>query len=242
MAREDTSVKWRGFAYTSSVHRTFLHFFPASHHGNAPYSVIARCRVFGGENPPEEIALEGLRLAQPDGFRLDEAFSDLEAKHGTLCGFDFELVASENRIDLAASRVAVELVSGASSVRFWLTQCLSGERESQKNSPLLLVRDAFHLSSLILVNAGEKVAQPKLVPAAERVPGSLLAIGELGPHSAVEWVPSPEEMGNLRAAEASWGLTRALGLELSLPQAEDLSAFAIYRDALSRQPVSVCAL
>ena len=154
------SVSWITCAISSAISRSIVHFFPSAQITSAPYPVVFKLSIFGKDIQPKYVALEGGRLGQPDGVRLEDAFPQLAEGVSGLIGLKIEVTTPQPRIDLSPSQCVMEIISSAQSVRFNLRQVGQTEKRSnapqpQKSVPIVAgINDAFFLSSLALVNAG----------------------------------------------------------------------------------------
>src|SRR5690606_18742719 len=99
------SMRWRGFFICNSVTRPYVHFFPHSANTTAPYPVVATITIFGAGLKTASVSLEGARLSQPDGVRLDAIFEDLATGVQGLPGIEVELHSNQRRVDMSASQV-----------------------------------------------------------------------------------------------------------------------------------------
>lgn len=248
------NVEWITFSVSSAISRSLVHFFPSAQITSAPYPVIFKLRVFGKDIVSKSVALEGGRLGQPDGVRLEDAFPHLADGVSGLIGLHIEISTSQPRIDLTPSHTVLEIVSSAQSVRFTPIQTLSGERRVMalndiKNRVRAIagIHDAFFVTSLAVINSGNKPYTPKLIsPRPRSVTGSSTGpeISEIGfdtvPGNSAHELSFHEGMyTDVEPQEMSWGLVRSRAFELVGDVPQDVRCFVIYRDTLTKRIVSV---
>ena len=234
------SATWLAFCVSSSLTRTSLHFFPAAENVTAPYPANCALTLFGGGQTMRSVVLEGGRLGNPDGVRLEEAFADIRNEAGSISALAVELSTPQHsRLNLICSGCVVEINSFGYTTRFRPAMLeLPGQvsegalrRRSLKNKPEdalvpaprlrsgIACIDAALQSSVVVVNGGETRARvisygDTSVSEAGQA-GSGRAIAELLPYSIQE-IPLGEELysGGLEQ-ECSWGRLRAVPVSLS---------------------------
>ena len=119
------SVKWIGFGVSNALSRTVVHFFPSGGGVTAPYPANCMLNLFsltvdesiGGlahKLEEKKIVLEGARLSQPDGVRLDQAFEDLSQGVKGFFGITVELSTGQPKVDLSGSSCIIEHSSKSS--------------------------------------------------------------------------------------------------------------------------------
>ncbi|MBN8549300.1 MAG: hypothetical protein J0M12_08305 [Deltaproteobacteria bacterium] len=247
------TVRWLSFCISNAVTRSVVHFFPASVNVAGPYAAQCKLSLFGKDIERKSVVLEGARFGQPDGFRLDDVFPQLQEGTSGFFGLEFELSTTQPRTDLSASTCVIELSSRGQSCRFWPRRYIQDTEPSPRSaliprtaatrSPLAL-KDPFSASSLVIVNGTAEAFSPKFLqrrPSAESEP-SLLSLDSLAPATVVEFDVSELATVGQEPVECSWGLVRAAGLWLSEPLPEGAVAYMMYRDVVTRRPVSVAAL
>ena len=247
------TVRWLSFCISNAVTRSVVHFFPASVNVAGPYAAQCKLWLFGKDVEKKSVLLEGARFGQPDGFRLDDVFPQLQEGTSGFFGLEFEISTPQPRTDLSASTCVIELSSRGQSCRFWPRRYIQDTEPSPRTaliprtaatrSPLAL-KDSFSASSLVLVNGTAEALSPKFVqrradPAAEP---TLLALDALPPATVVEFDISDSATAGQEPVECTWGLVRAAGLWLSDPLPDGAVAYMMYRDVVTRRPVSVAAL
>lgn len=226
------TVIWKGPIIGSALSRSFLHFFPSSGNVTAPYNTVCRLTLFGAGIEQKIVNLEGARLSQPDGVKLDEVFPALREGIKGFAGLEVELSGGHARVDLAGSSCVFEYLTGNQSVRFWPRQYVlsslaataggagrrgSGapskvaevsaqEREASVVRRFPLLKDSFTTSSVVILNPSDCAATISL---RDGVRGGVVATERIEARAVLE-VPIPEkvfaEFGSVR--EMNWGLLR----------------------------------
>lgn len=244
------TVSWLTFISTSALTRTVVHFFPFSSGVSAPYGTECRFTVFGGGLTTRSVMLDGARLGQPDGVRVDDVFAEVGgAADGRLCGLQIDLECSQQRVDLSASGCVVEIArSEGGAVRFRPAPIGSGEERQAPTAPLIACRDRFQTTTLVVINrSGEPFAPIVQVrPGAARPWDGGVELSRVNTpvvaHDSVEEIPLDEAFwGDGTRQECSWGesITRAVDLAEPPP---GIALYACYREPDHRRPVSVSAL
>jgi hypothetical protein len=161
------SSKWLGFGIFDALTSTTVHFFPSAVGTGVPYPTDCELTVFGANIERQSVLLEGARLGQPDGVRLSDAFPALKELQTTVVGIQVKIEAKQPRIDLSASRCAIEIEQKGGSVRFWAIESNSVESTPQVDDAdsyqtTLMTKDAFGIPSLVFVNSGDLTFTPAL--------------------------------------------------------------------------------
>jgi hypothetical protein len=245
--------RWLGFGMSGALTRTVVHFFPSAGTVTVPHPASVTLSFFAPGAGEQRVVLEGARFSQPDGVRIEDAFpAQLEKLSGAF-GLRIEVSTSEPRVDLSGSQCVIEIAVQGKSTRF--TPKVIAEPAAEDESRALpvfpLVKDGFHVTSLVVVNGGaeafspvlsEPVAQPGLAPVLNALP---LASPSFAPLSAGEVLfddgMNSKLLEDRAPRECGWGLLRSRALVLPGLPAET-AAFAVYRDVVNRRPVSVVAL
>lgn len=253
------SVRWVTCAVSNAITRTIIHFFPAANITNAPYPVSVRLTIFGRDSTSRSITIEGGRLGQPDGIRLEDAFPEISEGVSGFMGVEIELLSIQPRIDLRYSSCIVEFVSSGQGVRYALPN-LPSRGELKRNSgidlfkqkdlsrSIIAMQDALSYTSLVLLNLSENEYKPKLL--AQRADSSereLIDIGaeSLPPFSAREHQFNDAFYAGCEPIECTWGLARSRFLLIPNEQNSDgktkkeFYAFVVYRDSVSKRIISV---
>lgn len=221
------AVRWVAFCLSNSTTRTVVHFLPCARNMTAPYPVVCSLTLFGNSMPPRTVQLDGARVRQPDGVRLEDAFELLRGDRAGVYGLVVEL-AAQQRMDLSPSSCIIELVTADKSVRFRPARLEGGTGEQAA----LRVDDALLTTGLVMVNASGETQDVWLCPVGEEGSAS-------GVHSVVPY--SLREVSLAAEGDAGAG-TGSIGIRYQGNQSQGLASFAVYRDAVTKRPVSVCAL
>lgn len=248
------NVQWLTFCISNAVTRSVVHFFPSAANVAAPYSADCALTLFGRDFARKTVRLEGARFGQPDGLRVEDAFPQLQEGTSGFFGLEFSMSTTQPRADILSSSCVVELSSRGHSCRFRPRQLAQPEgavaarvTRSEGVAPALGIKDAFCTSSLIVVNASSETFAPR-IHTRRRLSGGdgeleLLAIDPLGAGSVVE-VDLGEQFVPEGAApqEQSWGLVRAGGLWLQDELPKEAALYLMYRDVVTRRPMSVMSI
>jgi len=243
------NIRWISFGIANATTRSAVHFFPSSGNVTAPYPVSCKLSLFSKDHAYSSISVDGLRLSQPEGVWVDEAFPVLKAGASSLFGLEIELSCTQQRIDLKGSSCVIDLHSLAQPTKFWpklMRDDAPANVEAPRSAPV--IKDSFNYTSLMLVNPTlqEQKASFSLSQSDMEL-AKPLSFGEsssVAAQSVQEIDLSPfmeESFGPLSPQECSWGLLRGRSLSVS-GGSESLSAFLILRDVLTKRPVSVRAL
>ncbi|MCB0333786.1 MAG: hypothetical protein KDD55_09830 [Bdellovibrionales bacterium] len=241
------SITWATFCVANSLARTVVHFFPSSGTVTAPYPAMCKFTLFSQGECAKTQSLEGLRLSQPDGVRLEDIFPFLREGVNGMMGLHITLSTLQPRIDLSPSDCVIEIASRSHSVRFHPKQLESGKEAIAVDGPLLGFDDQFHSSSLVVVNGAKDVFEASLswigesaeVPVHERAARSEKvspwSVEEFSLHKEIEDSCAPR-------VEQSWGASRAASFSLEKEIPAGSACFMMYRDATTKLPVSVVAV
>lgn len=236
------SVNWIGFGSCSSISRTLVHFFPSGGGVTAPYPCTVKLSIFGPEVQElvsqRELSLEGARLSQPDGLRLDQAFPKLAEGVSGFFGLSIDLETTQPRIDLSYSSCIIELWSKGSSVRYWplLVAVDDNERSSARMTAGVALSDVYTSTSLVCINKAGTAWEPRI-----RTLAGDCAVPEIPAMSVREfrvddaWFPSDAKR------DCSWGMLRSCGIEAELTLPGRL-CYLMFRDCDTKRPISVSAL
>ena len=104
------------------------------------------------------------------------------------------------------------------------------------------LQDSFVTTSLVMINSTGETIRPSIFhgvgPEAQSLP-----VGNIAPESAME-IPLEESLfKKSKPQECLWGLSRAEKISLGTDSLTPHTAFYVmYRDPVSKRPLSVCAL
>jgi hypothetical protein len=248
------SVVTGAFFMTTNSVRSRVHFFPSAGATAGHYPVACELTVFGKGIETRSVRLDGGRLNQPDGIRLEDAFPALLTETSGLCGLQVALETSQGRINLLNSRIVIEMVSPQFSLSFSAAPCrpsksgdespADGDRDTALEAKLLGVAIQDHLctSSLVAVHAGDDLIRPDLRHVL-RDAEAPLHMGTVAAHSVVEF-PLEDAVSKYGVPhEALWGDTVIEKFWGSLQgEVAGVSWYLLNRDPVTKRPISVCAL
>lgn len=237
------AMRWLGFFVCNSVTKPVVHFFPYSATASAPYPVLCNISIFANGLKKRSVALEGARLSQPDGVRLDGIFDVLTDGYPGLVGIEVELVSQQRRIDLSASQVIIELIQGRSSTRYFASPAQSAQNQDEPAAYPSMGGDATE-ATMVAIN-GSQESQTATVKRLQSADSENVPPVSLEPYTLTEFkFPNPSPSGSLLNGQVA-----------SLPQAVDsgvaavpsssngaVNFFALYRDSKTKSPKAVCAL
>lgn len=243
-------VCWLAFGSSNSLHRTILHFMPASSNTAAPYAVSVSLRLFTHAEEPRELSLEGARMMQPDGVRLEDAFPIVLTEGGPpFYGLEVEFSSPQPRSDLSASMCLVELTGSEGACLFRAAPCFSpaqpGFAPALSLAALPAYQDAFHIPSVVIVNNTAAEFSPSFFHLTRRAAGEepVRTDHRLGtvPSGVTSEFPLSEMVrAHGTAQECSWGIVRSLALYPSNAGPLDgVGIFAVMRDAVTKRVASV---
>jgi hypothetical protein len=250
------TVRALAFCFSTAAIKSRVHFFPSAGVTSGPYSISCMLTLFGKGVERRSVMLDGGRLGQPDGVRLEDAFPSLRGEASGLFGLEIQLSCSQGRVNLRASQAAVELVSPQFSALYSVAafrhadeepQAVENEEEqSLTHGPSsamgIAVQESDVTSSLVMINAGAEVVKPELFRKAlgREVP---IHVGTLAPESSIE-VPLDEALFKESSPhECIFGLLRAESLSLGArARRSDTEYYLVYRNPETKRPISVVAL
>lgn len=139
------TLSWLPFGVSSSITRTIVHFFPCADSVTAPYPANCALTLFGSGLQMRSVVLEGGRLSNPDGLRLEDAFPELKAESPAapssgLFGLMVEISSPQPRLNLEGSGCIVEFSSRGYQNRYWPSRgvCRAAMPDSSRLRPSLL--------------------------------------------------------------------------------------------------------
>jgi hypothetical protein len=253
------AVKTVMFCLSTSSIKTRVHFFPTAGSTTSHQPITCVLSLFGKGIEKRAVMLDGGRLNQPDGVRLEEAFPTLRSEASGIFGLEIQLSSPQGRLNLLSSQAAIELVSPQSSLLYYSAPFVpdSGDIEAPEQqgdvSQRLAatrrrsfvgvgVQDAFLTTSLVMVNSTNETVRPAIFHGVGEEAQSL-PVGNIAPESAME-IPLEESLFKKTSPhECLWGLSRAEKISVGPESLTPHTAFYVmYRDPVSKRPVSVCAL
>ncbi len=245
------SVRSLMFCLSTQVVKSRIHFFPTSGSAGGHYPVVCQLTVFGKGIERRSVQLDGGRLNQPDGLRLEDAFPALNLEASGVCGLEVHLSCPQGRVNLTSSRVVIEIVSPQFSVAYSAApfrpdrQVHEGEvpsSHSDRARPVvgIALRDASCVPSLLVINSNREGLRPDFLHGVGDEP---LHIGTAAGESVLEF-PLDDTVGKHgQLRETLWGDAKIEKIwSPSLAEVDGVACYMLYRDPNSKQPVSVCAL
>ncbi len=256
------SVVTRAFFLTTSAIRSRVHFFPSAGATSGHYPVTCDLTIFGKGIERRTVRLDGGRLNQPDGIRLEDAFPSLASETSGVCGIEVRLECSHGRINLLPSRVFIEMVSpqfvlsyvaagfqaeetvvGAKSVVSAVTGAEAGaEASAQAGTVMVALHEKGAAASLVIVNSGDELIRPEVQHCAGGQEARL-HIGTVAAESVVEFPLDETLFRHAITRETLWGsvLVEKLWMTTSAERAR-AEWYILYRDPVSKRPISVSAV
>lgn len=238
------TVSWLGFGICSSLTRTMVHFFPSAGGVSAPYQSSCQISVFSSAMEPKSALLDGVRLSQPDGIRLEEAFPALQPGGGGLFGVHIKIATNQPRVELQKSLCFIEVVNQFNSARFapYLERAASAEPASPRGGAA--IKDAFHTTTCVIVNGSDKNETVSLLASGiGNEPVRTAATREVPSGGVIEVdLDAAQLFTQAQPVEQSWGLVRSQSVFLNDNLSDQIGVFLVYRDCESKKPISVCAL
>ena len=247
------TVVTRAFCITTSAIRSRVHFFPSAGTTAGHYPVSCEVTLFGKGIERRSVRLEGGRLNQPDGIRLEDAFPALDQETSGMCGIEVVFECSQGRLNLRNSRLIVEIVSPQFSLAYSAAPFApiaepndespdAGKRDVQDGMIAVAIQDSRTLPSLIVVNPTEELLRPDLVRALPEGQAAL-PVGTVAPLSVVEFPLDESLCKNAAHHETLWGSAVVEKLWAGSSWGRDRAAcYVLYRDPISKRPITVCAL
>lgn len=244
------SVVTRAFFLTTSAIRSRVHFFPSAGATSGHYPVTCDLTIFGKGVERRTVRLDGGRLNQPDGIRLEDAFPSLASETSGICGIEVRLECSHGRINLLPSRVFIEMVSpqfvlSYVAARFQAEEIVVGPESvsSEEASQVMVALQEHHaVASLVVVNSGDELMRPEVFHGAggQEV---RLHIGTVAAESVVEFPLDETLFRHAVTRETVWGSVVVEKLWTTRSADIDNAAwYILYRDPVSKRPISVSAV
>lgn len=233
------SIQWLTFYMPDKSQQTRLHFFPASPIAATPFPVDLSVTIFGRYIEPKRMTIDGARMFQPDGMRLEDVFQLPDQAAESPFGLLVEISCPQPRADVSASSCMMEIMSADGFVRYKVppikqSETEEVEQEEELERCSLLMRDSYFAPSIVVVNATDSELKPQLMSFSTQNPDGtreLIPVGQLGPWSVLERKLEGVLFSNVEPEEFSWGLMRARTIvPVGLPE-QGVSCYVMYRDA-----------
>lgn len=243
-------MKWIGFGLADALTKTTAHFFPCADGSAVPYPADCKITIFGEGHQGISVALEGSRVGQPDGVRMEDAFPAIRDGGSGVFGIEINISTIQPKISLAPSLAMIEMNSKGSTIRYWpvMQQVELGAEgashtSSGGHSTLALLRDAYLTPALFVVNARSQnwSGDWKLARAGTN-DLEALNFPEIGPRSVFEYGFDSKVFYQAQGIECNWGLARG---RILVPPPEfppGVVAFLLQRDSKTKRLMSVSAI
>ncbi len=244
------AVVTRAFFLTTSAIRSRVHFFPSAGATSGHYPVVCDLTIFGKGVERRTVRLDGGRLNQPDGVRLEDAFPALAGETSGICGLEVRLECAHGRINLLPSRVYIEMVSPQFVLSYVADKFRAEEEvagaEGSLSSAAARSMVALHehnlSASLVIVNGGDDLIRPEIrhFAGGREAP---LHVGTVAALSAVEFPLEEALFRHAVAHETLWGkaVVEKFWSEAT-PNQSQSAWYILYRDPVSKRPISVSAV
>lgn len=220
-------VHWIGFVKTGTLCSTIVHFLGAASGISAPYPIQCSLSVFGDGIETKSVALEGMRLYQPDGVKINDVFpflKDSTKTHGLL----IELSCVQQRIDLSPTNCFIEILEqGVRTV--YAAQPLHKERSHEML--ISLSEDSAIATTAMCVHAPGPGNAMTLTPSLS-VPRS--SVKEI---QFSQLTDTPEEI-----TDAAWGQQKTKRLSVQGAELEHCGVFLCSYDRSYNSLLGVSAL
>lgn len=233
------TIRWLSLCIFNALTKTSIHFCPGAKGISAPYPINCKLTLFGETlDSPVSVTIEGARLRQPDGLRLEEAFSVLQNDSTGIFGLGIELSSPQGRIDLSTSQCIIEIYSSRFTSRF--KPKMIGDdpnRSDEDNLSFLGLQDNFNSTNVVVVNGSEEDFFPDFRPVG--------AVAKQSNQDMVTGLSAKEfnlDLQGARSQEFSWGEMSTLLFGAQVNQLKDIAEYVIYRDTHTNEPVSISAL
>jgi hypothetical protein len=250
------TVKTLGFCLSTPSVRTRIHFFPSGGSIGGAAAVNCSLRLFGKGFESRAVVLDGGRIGQPDGVRLEDAFPNIRSEGSGIVGLEvlLECPQGQGRINLQSSHSTIELVSPQFSIAYGCAPFLALRDKDQgslterliaarrRNRVGAALHDSLVTTSLVVINASSESLRPDVTHTVGETDVAL-PLGTVAPESVVE-IPLDESLFKGRESQPClWGEVCAAKIGLAESAATtDAGYYLVYREPNSKRPVSVCAL
>lgn len=244
------SVVTRAFCLTTPSMRSRLHFFPSAGTAAGHYSVACEISVFGKGIERRSVRLEGGRLNQPDGIRLEDAFPALDHETSGMCGVEVVFECSQSRLNLCNSRLIIEVVSPNCMLSYAAAPFVRRGGDGTDESSAVeesarvgvAIQDSLVVPSLVIVNPNPELLRPEFQHATMHGDAPV-QLGTVAPESVVEFSLEESVCKGASIRELLWdsAVIERLWAKSSWAK-HGVGCYILYRDPVSKRPISVCAL
>lgn len=260
----------RCFVISAPGLRSRIHFFPTAGNTGGHYPVVCTLTLYGKGIEKRTLQLDGGRINQPDGVRLEDAFTGIYGEHQDIFGLDVGLSVAQGRLNLLPSQVFIESVSSQisllySGAPFGIAANISpAQRESggqgtgNRNEIIstrgpdsvstrgrrvgIVVLEEGRSASLVIVNGSDGVVKPQLTFLQQGADASM-QLGTVGPHSVFEF-PLKEVLAKSALSHNTMvGDVSVARLACNLfENIDQVEVYVLYRYTDSRIPFAVTVL
>jgi hypothetical protein len=241
----------RCFFWTAPGTRSRIHFFPTAGTAGGHYPVACSLRLFGKGLEARSVELEGGRVSQPDGVRIEDAFPDLPSDISGPVGLEVGLKVSQGRLNLLGSEVFI--VSSSAQMNmvyngapFRVVYRGEGDpavvQEVVAKRTGLVAVERGQTASLIIINTGADSVQPKLTMFREEREEAV-QLGTIAPSTVFEF--PLHELLMQGAQKHQIQSTEVQMAPICCNLSEDIAQlefYVLYRDANSKTPCFVNVL
>jgi hypothetical protein len=248
------SVKTLVFCLSTPTIRTRIHFFPSAGSVGGAAGVNCTLTLFGKGVEKRAVLLDGGRIGQPDGVRLEDAFPSARSEGSGIVGLEILLECPQGRVNMASSHATLEFISPQSSIAYGsapFRMALDAGQESVSERLVAARRrgrvgvglhDSGLTTSLVVINGSSETVRPDILHTVngEGVP---LPVGTVSPDSVVEIPLDDSLFKGSQVHECLWGEVQAAKIALGEGALSgDTAYYLVYREPVTKRPVSVCAL
>jgi hypothetical protein len=149
-------LSWLSFFHHGIERRTAIHFVPIAEQLAAPYPAQCRITIFSPLFERRSVTIEGIRLGDPNGLFLDDAFPQLTSLGSCRGGVLVELSITQTHFRITPSHCFIEYWEGVDVLRLrpprrpMLTS--RGNSQASDTSFVVAVEKTSRDEALLLIN------------------------------------------------------------------------------------------
>jgi hypothetical protein len=250
------TVKTLAFCLSTPSVRTRIHFFPSGGSVGGAAAVNCSLKLFGKGFESRSVLLDGGRIGQPDGVRLEDAFPNIRSEGSGIVGLEvlLECPQGQGRINLQSSHATIELVSPQFSIAYGSAPFVAlreGEQGSiterliaarRRNRVAAAIHDSLITTSLVVINPSSEPLRPEVTHTVGEADVAL-PLGTVAPESVVE-IPLDESLfKGKESQQCLWGEVCAAKIAIAeYSGSADSGYYLVYREPNTKRPIAVCAL
>jgi hypothetical protein len=250
------TVKTLAFCLSTPTVRTRIHFFPSAGSVGGAAGVNCTLKLFGKGFERRAVLLDGGRIGQPDGVRLEDAFPHVRSEASGILGLEvtLECPQGQGRVNLQSSHSTIEFISPQFSIAYGSAPFLAlreGEQGSvterliaarRRNRVGAGIHDSLLTTSLVVINSSREPLRPDVLHTVGQTEVAL-PLGTVAPESVVE-IPLDESLFKGKESQPClWGEVCAAKIGLGESASSgDAGYYLVYREPNTKRPISVCAL